>query len=54
MQWAATISDASIRYTETKAAIQTWFEADPASARTWLASSGLPEEIKAPFLPPKN
>jgi len=42
VQWAATISDTAMRDMETEAAVQSWFEIDPAGARAWIASSGLP------------
>ncbi len=40
-----------MRDTETAAALQAWFEADPASASAWIANSGLPDEVKARLLP---
>ena len=54
VQWATTISDRAMRDSETEAAIQVWLEADPAKASAWIASSGLPDEIKARFLPPQS
>jgi ferric-dicitrate binding protein FerR (iron transport regulator) len=54
VQWAATISDGAMRDSETEAALQVWLEADPAKASAWIASSGLPDEIKARFLPPQT
>ena len=52
VQWASTISDASMRATETAAALQTWFEVDPRNASEWVAKSGLPDEVKAQLVPP--
>jgi hypothetical protein len=43
-----------MRDTETEAALQAWFQADPAAAGAWLAASGLPAEIKARFLQPQG
>ena len=54
VQWAATISDGAMRASETEAALQVWLEADPATASAWIANSGLPDEIKARFLPPQS
>jgi ferric-dicitrate binding protein FerR (iron transport regulator) len=54
VQWAATISDAIMRDTETVAALQAWFEADPTNASGWIANAGLPDQIKARFLPPQD
>jgi ferric-dicitrate binding protein FerR (iron transport regulator) len=54
VQWAATISDGAMRASETEAALQVWLEADPAKASAWIANSGLPDEIKARFLPPQS
>jgi hypothetical protein len=51
VQWAATIADPRARRSEIEAAIQSWFEVDPARASAWLANSGLPDEIKVHFLP---
>jgi hypothetical protein len=39
------------RRSEIEAAIESWFEVDPAKASAWLAISGLPDEIKIHFLP---
>jgi hypothetical protein len=39
------------RHSEIEAAIESWFEVDPAKASAWLAISGLPDEIKIHFLP---
>jgi len=54
VQWAATISDAIMRDTETVAVLQAWFEADPTNASWWIANAGLPDQIKARFLPPQD
>jgi hypothetical protein len=54
VQWAATITDASMRDTVTVAALQAWFEADPTNAGGWIANAGLPDQIKARFLPPQD
>jgi hypothetical protein len=50
VQWAATITEPGARDSEIEAAIESWFEVDPAKASAWLASSGLPDEIKVHFL----
>jgi ferric-dicitrate binding protein FerR (iron transport regulator) len=54
VQWAATIAEPGARSSEIQAAIESWFEVDPAKASAWLASSGLPDEIKVRFLPPQG
>ena len=54
MQWAVTINDTAMRETETQAAVQAWFEVDPATARAWLANSNLDDEIKRRFLEPQG
>jgi len=54
LQWAATITDAVTRESEIQAAMEYWFDVDPAKASTWLASSGVPDEIKTRFLPPQG
>jgi hypothetical protein len=51
LQWATTIAEPGARSSEIEAAIESWFEVDPAKAIAWLANSGLPDEIKVRFLP---
>ena len=47
VQWAATISDASMRATETAAAYRPGLTPTQGTPVTWVAKSGLPDEVKA-------
>jgi len=49
-EWAAEISDATLRQRQLEAVGEQWMASDAAAARVWLAQSALPETTKARLL----
>jgi RNA polymerase sigma factor (sigma-70 family) len=50
MNWAQTVTDATMRDNSIKTIAQRWLKVDAPAAQTWIANSALPEQMKADLL----
>lgn len=54
VQWAGSISDANQRKGQMQSLASSWLRRDPDNARTWIAQSDLPADVKQRLLATKN
>ena len=54
VQWAATISDDSLRDSQMESTARAWLKTDPRNASTWIANSSLPDDTKTRLLNPNG
>ena len=52
VQWAATISNDSLRDGQMESTARAWLKTDPRNASAWISNSSLPDETKARLLNP--
>ncbi len=54
VQWAQTVANKGMRNSQLETIASAWMRTDPNSAAAWIASSSLPNDVKARLLPPRR